>query len=369
MTTTPILFQSALIHTRTTQRSLLETRFNEGRLSGREMHGAKLSYSGERLTPLSSLPAAAVVVASLQTDDYSIVHATHPLGSMLVCVTAKTAEVTISSPTIETCEQLLAEVRALVPSPEDAASIPVGFWSVSDGDAKRRTHRIDAMPWEQIQRNYPLAVRRQLDHVMALQPPFDGGRLIMFHGEPGTGKTNAIRSLIHAWSDWCSAQFITEPEAFFGRTQYLDTVVNAIDGLTSGPTVDRSAVWNTPWKLIIAEDTDELLHSATNHQSGGALGRLFNMADGILGQGARAIYLITTNEPVHQLHPALLRPGRCLSRIEFERFDVTEGRAWMPDAARHTVTDRLTLAELYEQRGDHERIQHLSATPGYGTYL
>jgi hypothetical protein len=90
----------------------------------------------------------------------------------------------------------------------------------------------------------------------------------------------------------------------------------------------------------------------------GALGKLFNLADGVLGQGSNAIFLITTNAPVEEMHPALLRPGRCLSRLEFGRFGSEDARAWLPEERRNRVTGSMTLAELYEMRGDHQRIEH-----------
>ena len=50
----------------------------------------------------------------------------------------------------------------------------------------------------------------------------------------------------------------------------------------------------------------------------------------------RVIVLITTNEPIRRLHPALLRPGRCLSETEFRKFT----------AAECGGTDPLSLAEI-----------------------
>jgi ATP-dependent 26S proteasome regulatory subunit len=88
------------------------------------------------------------------------------------------------------------------------------------------------------------------------------------------------------------------------------------------------------------------------------MGRLFNLADGIIGQGTNSIFLITTNARVADLHPALLRPGRCMSRIEFEPHSASEAREWLPDELKGRVSGPLTLAELYELRGDHQRIEH-----------
>ena len=40
--------------------------------------------------------------------------------------------------------------------------------------------------------------------------PAAGGRLVLWHGPPGTGKTTAIRALVRAWAEWCRALFIVD---------------------------------------------------------------------------------------------------------------------------------------------------------------
>ena len=52
------------------------------------------------------------------------------------------------------------------------------------------------------------------------QPPA-GGRLLLWHGEPGTAKANAIRSLLGEWRSWAEFQFVTDPEPFLSNPRYL----------------------------------------------------------------------------------------------------------------------------------------------------
>ena len=79
------------------------------------------------------------------------------------------------------------------------------------------------------------------------------------------------------------------------------------------------------------------------------------------------ILIASTNRP-DVLDPALLRPGRCLSRLEFGRFGSEDARAWLPEGLRQRVTGPTTLAELFEMRGDHQRIVHHEQTK-VGGYL
>ena len=69
------------------------------------------------------------------------------------------------------------------------------------------------------------------------------------------------------------------------------------------------------WRLLLLEDRDELIASDAKRASGQALSRLLNLTDGLLGQGRNVLVAITTNEDIRSLHPAVIRPGRCLAQI------------------------------------------------------
>jgi ATP-dependent 26S proteasome regulatory subunit len=72
------------------------------------------------------------------------------------------------------------------------------------------------------------------------------------------------------------------------------------------------------------------------------------VVDGLIGQGLRVLVLVTTNEPIRKLHPAVARPGRCAANIEFVPLSADEATTWL---AAHGAPDgrvrSATLAELY----------------------
>src|SRR5439155_12387487 len=98
---------------------------------------------------------------------------------------------------------------------------------------------------------------------------------------------------------------------------------------------------------LILEDTGELLTADAKQRTGQGLSRLLNVADGLLGQGLRVLVLVTTNEPLRTLHPAVGRSGRCLSNLEFPPFPADEAEGWLE--AHGAVGDggSRTLASLY----------------------
>ena len=72
---------------------------------------------------------------------------------------------------------------------------------------------------------------------------------------------------------------------------------------------------------------------------------------------------------IHRLHPALIRPGRCLARIEFTSFRPAEAAEWLPPGSQPPDQDA-TLAELFERRGTVSRIGIEPETPERaGVYL
>ena len=51
-----------------------------------------------------------------------------------------------------------------------------------------------------------------------------------------------------------------------------------------------------------------MLAADAKAQAGQGLSRLLNVVDGIIGQGLRVIVLVTTNDDLRQLHPAVSGP-------------------------------------------------------------
>jgi hypothetical protein len=59
-----------------------------------------------------------------------------------------------------------------------------------------------------------------------------------------------------------------------------------------------------------------------------------------------------TNEPLRRLHPAVARPGRCASRIEFVPFTPEEAARWLEKRGRaNGQISTGTLANLFAHAG------------------
>jgi hypothetical protein len=102
------------------------------------------------------------------------------------------------------------------------------------------------------------------------------------------------------------------------------------------------------WRLLVLEDTGELLTPDAKSIIGQGLSRFLNVVDGLIGQGLRILVLVTTNEPIKTLHPAVARPGRCAANIEFGRLAANDANAWLERVGSPQRVERASLlADLY----------------------
>jgi hypothetical protein len=267
-------------------------------------------------------------------------------GSAHICTAAE------SDGAATAANEHVAELLRPPEEPEDESD--VSFWSADGrGGGRSATRRIRVAAWSDVAPTQASTQRAELARLMKCSEP-DGGRLVLWHGEPGTGKTYALKALVREWSSWCVPHFITDPDDLLnGGSGYL------VDVLTGRDPEPRS---HRKWRLVILEDAGELLAPDAREKTGQALSRLLNATDGFIGQGTNALVLVTTNEELGTLHPAVTRPGRCLAEIEFEPLPVGEANVWLRDrGSTRRVTAPTTIAELFSilaGRGEPRELRH-----------
>jgi hypothetical protein len=227
-------------------------------------------------------------------------------------------DVEVAAAARATVEAELERLRGALATPEtEDDEVPMRFWAAGRG--RNREVRADA--WADVRGNYAAATAKGLDALLRVREP-ERGRLLLWHGAPGTGKTHALRALARAWRPWCQTHCILDPDVLLGSDpSYLLKVLDWDDE-------DR-------WQLLVLEDAQPVANA-----------QLLNLTDGLLGESAKALVLITTNEPAAALSAALRRPGRCLAEVGFAPLSAAEASRWLG-----SELDRAhTLSELYALR-------------------
>jgi hypothetical protein len=236
-------------------------------------------------------------------------------------------------------------------------TVSVSFWNAvmvhGDYEPRRESQSMCAPQWQEIAANYPERVRPGLANTMRLRESrIPASRLMLWRGLPGTGKTWAVRAMMREWLDWCTFHYVVDPAAFFSNSTYMLSLLSKVGEVGQSEDGDRK------WSLIILEDAGEFIAMDSRHQYGQALAKLLNLCDGLLGQGQKLLFLITTNEEVQNLHPAIVRHGRCLTNLEFPEFSDSEAREWLESHGHPSSAPpkKPTLSDLFAIAGSQTSI-------------
>lgn len=298
---------------------------------------------------LSDAPGTVLMHASYNHASSSEALVRLPDGLAHLILSERSLVLRIASTSDAAAERIRNEIAFAMPEVDGTnLEVPARFWWWQPQMAQELARMIATPAWDEIRANYAGRGRAVLDEMMDWKQPGPGGRLILWHGDPGTGKTTALRALAGAWRAWAEFQFVTDPDQFLSNPSYL---LSTITSSRRSPVVSEAR-----WRIIVLEDAGEFLTPDAKHIQGQALSRLLNVSDGVLGQAMQALVLVTTNEPLRALHPSLARPGRCSVQLEFECFAHSDACTWCEQRAVDgpSLPERhWTLAELFAHAGGH----------------
>lgn len=232
------------------------------------------------------------------------------------------------------------------------------FWTALGSYAEYTFKNIEVPKWKDISINYSAPERRALKQMSSWKEWPSDGKLALIHGEPGTGKTYAIRSLVESWSDWALFHIISDPEELFASSGgYMNDL---IDTIKSSHDFSELNINSKKQHIFVMEDAGELLSADAKDRIGPGLSKFLNLLDGFLGDSLNVSIIVTTNEPLKKLHKAVERPGRCSVSLAVDKLTEEEAVHWLK---KHNISDiekdnlnNISLAELYSL-SHNERIQ------------
>ena len=187
--------------------------------------------------------------------------------------------------------------------------------------------------------NYNDDVIKQREHIIEdLQNSTPCGRLIVLSGEPGTGKTFFVRSLI---DEVPSAKFILVPANMLTSLDKPDIIKTFL-----------SAKNNNKPLVLVLEDADTCLVERQSDNIS-SISSLLNMSDGIFGSMFNLRVIATTNVEYKNIDPAIVREGRLCTHVKFDKLTTDKANSLLSKLTKsksdkNYFTNSASLAEVYK---------------------
>lgn len=175
--------------------------------------------------------------------------------------------------------------------------------------------------------------------------------LVLFHGEPGTGKTYYIRHLLR--------------KMVAHRKKVIYMPPNMVDHLIDPAFMSFLAKEIRHWSaqgqfcVLLIEDAEPLLARRRENVRIQGVTNLLNLSDGLLNDMLNLQIICTFNVDVKKLDSALLRPGRLIARKEFKKLDELDANLLAQRLGiRHHFTEPATLSEVYGMMQNQNTLIH-----------
>ena len=245
----------------------------------------------------------------------------------------------------QVCNELYFDVSASLDDIGDDSTVNIKYAFAMGSYTDQRIANFNKINFNDIVDNYEIRVQEQYNKTVSIiNDEETKNGLVILNGPPGTGKTHMIKAML---SEVKRKPIICIPSSF-----YLENLGHLSNLLVS----EKSSI-------VILEDVGDLLYEDASTRYTMLLSNLLNQTDGLLGLLANTVLVVTFNYNIEKVNEALLRPGRCLGRIEMGALTYEQSQKRVGDD--YTLQNRpYTLAEIYDiLRHGQQEVGNVTTTP------
>lgn len=158
----------------------------------------------------------------------------------------------------------------------------------------------------------------------------DDKGIVLFHGEPGTGKTSYIKYL---------ASLIKDKEILFIPPSMAESI--------SDPSFIPFLMERRN-SILIIEDAEKVISDRDGNGSSIGVSNILNLTDGILGDCLNIQIIATFNMKRERIDSALLRKGRLIAEHKFDKLSVDDTNTLLKSIGKDYKVDKpMVLADIY----------------------
>ncbi len=165
--------------------------------------------------------------------------------------------------------------------------------------------------------------------------------IVLFHGDPGTGKTSYIKYL---------TRLIKEKEILFIPPSMAESL--------SEPSIIPFLMEHKN-SILIIEDAEKVISDRKTNGSSVGVSNILNITDGILGDCLNIQIVATFNMSKEKIDQALLRKGRLICEHKFELLSVENSNKLLKHLGKEKTVDKpMSLADIYNIDEDLVRVEN-----------